>query len=100
MISRNAYRNSLSNVYEGKPVDNLLEPQVQYKTQNQPDTQRSGDTRQIANENAPGKYMKFEMEDERMKIIQMVVTCPQGLSHTYINTYIYKYLNRIYEIKF
>ena len=45
MVSRNVGRNSLSNVDDGKQVDNSVEPQVLDKTQNQPDTQRNGDMR-------------------------------------------------------
>lgn len=67
MFSDNVGRNSLSNVDDGKPLDNSVEPQVLDKTQNQPDTHLNEDERKLANKNAAGlwdKYMKFELEDE------------------------------------
>ena len=67
MFSDNVGRNSLSNVDDGKPLDNFVEPQVLHKTQNQPETNLNGDKRKLANKNAAGlwdKYMKFELEDE------------------------------------
>ena len=54
----------MSNAYEGRPVDNPVEPQVQNKAQYHPDTQCSGYKRKLTKENAPGspgKYMKFEL---------------------------------------
>lgn len=67
MFSDNVGRNSLSNVDDGKPLYNSVEPQVLDKTQNQPETHLNGDERKLANKNAAGlwdKYMKFELEDE------------------------------------
>ena len=40
-------------MYERNQVDNLVEPQVQDKTQSQAESQSSGDNKKLANENAP-----------------------------------------------
>ena len=54
MFSDNVGRNSLSNVDDGKPLYNSVEPQVLDKTQNQPETHLNGDERKLANKNAAG----------------------------------------------